>query len=201
MSTEAMILLKCPTCPAQLPPDAVRQMATAFGAARARTCEALDGTETYIYLEIDKAQQQPAFAAAVGDKIRELFGSSGVKAVAMTRVAEKAGASAGQVAPFFYTVEITASAERMPEVSGWYDGEHMPDLASVPGTVRARRFLSHGAEQTSYACYDITTSTIRETPEWQSKLGTPWSNRVRPHFLNLKRNMFRALPVTEFTNA
>jgi hypothetical protein len=200
MNTLAMILLKCPTCPAQLSPEAVTAMAAAFGARIARTCEALDGSETYIYLELDHAPAQPGFATAVAGKAKELLPAN-VQAIAMTRVAELAGVSTGQVAPFFYTVEITASAEHMPAVSGWYDGEHMPDLASVPGTVRARRFLSHGEEPTSYACYDITTSTIRETPEWKSKLGTEWSNRVRPHFVNLKRNMFHARPVKEFTAA
>ena len=198
MTALAMILLKCPTCPAQLPADALAKMAAAFGAVRARTCEALDGSETCIYLDLDPAPAQPGFAAAVAGKAKELLPAN-VQAIAMTRVAELAGVSAGQAAPFFYTVEITASAEHMPAVSGWYDGEHMPDLASVPGTARARRFISHGAEPTSYACYDITTSIIRETPEWKSKLGTEWSNCVRPHFLNLQRNMFHARPVKEFT--
>ena len=151
-------------------------------------------------LSLGAIHPQPGFATAVAGKAKELLPAN-VQAIAMTRVAELAGVSKGQVAPFFYTVEITASAEHMPAVSGWYDREHMPDLASVPGTVRARRFLSHGAEPTSYACYDITTSTIRETPEWKSKLGTEWSNRVRPHFVSLKRNMFHARPVKEFTAA
>jgi hypothetical protein len=39
----------------------------------------------------------------------------------------------------------------------WYEQEHLPGLASVPGTVRA----------------------------------TPWSDRVRPTFVNTRRTMFR----------
>ncbi len=199
MQAFAAVLLKSPSCPSQLTPAALNGMVTAFGASAARTYEALDGSEAYTYLDLKSQSQSPeAFAAAVAAKAAELLAGTGITALALNGVTDIPGASNGQSAPFFYTVEITSASERTGDVSKWYEEEHMPGLASVPGCVYARRFLTHGKEQTSCACYEITNSEIRETAAWNAVRGTPWSERVRPFFLNLKRNMFRALPVVKF---
>jgi len=195
----AAILLKSPDCPAKVSPQALGAMAAAFGATTARTYEALDGSEAYIYLDI-KSQDRPPqeFAGAVEVKAGELFAGSGITALALNGVKDIAGANKGEAAPFFYTVEITSKRENTAAVSAWYDEEHMPGLAAVPGCVRARRFLTDGAEQTSCACYEINNAEIRETAAWNAVRSTPWGLKVKPYFVRLKRNMFRALPVVTF---
>jgi hypothetical protein len=196
----AAILLKSPACPAKLPSQALSGMAAAFGARAARTYEALDGSEAYIYLDL-KAQARPGaeFQKAVDAKAAELLAGSGMTAWALHGIADMQGANEGEAAPFFYTVEITAKRDNMPAVSEWYDQEHMPGLAAVPGCAHARRFMHDGGQDlTSCACYQLTNKDIRETAAWNAVRGTPWSERVRPHFLNLKRNMFRALPVITY---
>lgn len=199
MDAFAAILLKSPTCPSRLLPAALNGMAATFGASIARTYEALDGSETYTYLDLKSQRLSPeAFAAAVAARAGELLAGTGIESLALTGVMDISGASQGQAAPFLYTVEITSAREHTGDVSSWYDEEHMPGLASVQGCMHARRFLTHGKEQTSCACYEITNSQIRETAAWNAVRGTPWSERVRPYFLNLKRNMFRALPVVKF---
>ena len=199
MQAFAAILLKSPSCPSRLTPGALNGMAASFGASAARTYEALDGSEAYTYLDLKSQRLSPeAFAAAVAARAAELLSGTGIEALALNGVTDIPGASQGQAAPFFYTVEITSASEHTGDVSSWYDEEHMPGLASVPGCMHARRFLTHGKEQTSCACYEITNSEIRETAAWNAVRGTPWSLRVRPYFLNLKRNMFRALPVVKY---
>jgi hypothetical protein len=195
----AAILLKSPGCPTKVSPQALRAMADAFGAGTARTYEALDGSEAYTYLDIQSQERSPqAFTSAVQAKAAELFADSGVTALALNGVKDIAGASKGEVAPYFYTVEITSKRENTAAVSAWYDEEHMPGLAAVPGCVRARRYLTDGAEQTSCACYEISNADIRETAAWNAVRGTPWSLEVKPYFVRLKRNMFRALPEVAF---
>lgn len=197
MQAFAAILLKSASCPASLGTDALTAFARSFGALRARPYEAMDGSEAYIYIDVPPPAGTPAqFRAAVADAAGPL--GAGITAWALTGVCDIPGADAGKDAPFFYTVEITSKRENMPAVSEWYDQEHMPGLAAVPGCVHARRFLTDGDEQTSCACYEINNSGIRETAAWNAVRGTPWSARVRPHFLNLKRNMFHARPVLTF---
>lgn len=199
MQAFSAILLKSPQCPAALGADALAAFARSFGALRARPYEAMDGSEAYIYIDVPPPAGTPAaFRAAVDAAAARHLGGTGITAWALTGVCDIPGADAGKAAPFFYTVEITAKRENMPAVSGWYDQEHMPGLAAVPGCVHARRFLTDGDEQTSCACYEINNSGIRETAAWNAVRGTPWSERVRPHFINLKRNMFHARPVVSF---
>lgn len=195
----ASILLKSPSCPAKVSPEALRAMAAAFGATTARTYEALDGSEAYIYLDIKSQERSPQdFARAVEAKAAELLAGSGITAWALNGVKDIKGANEGQPAPFFYTVEIATKREDTAATSAWYDEEHMPGLAAVPGCVHARRFLTDGDIQTSCACYEITTKDIRETDAWNAVRGTPWSLKVKPLQVSLKRNMFRALPAVTF---
>lgn len=199
MQAFAAILLKSPRCPAGLDAQALASFAKTFNALRARPYEAMDGSESYIYIDVPSPAGTAAqFRAAVDAAAASQFAGSGITAWALTGVCDIPGADAGKAAPFFYTVEITSKRENMPAVSEWYDQEHMPGLAAVPGCVHARRFLTDGDEQTSCACYEINNSGIRETAAWNAVRGTPWSARVRPHFLNLKRNMFHARPVVNF---
>ncbi len=195
----ASILLKSPSCPAKVSPQALSAMAAAFGATTARIYEALDGSEAYIYLDIKSQDRTPQeFAKAVQAKAAELLAGSGITAWALNGVNDIKGANEGQSAPFFYTVEISTRREDTAATSAWYDEEHMPGLAAVPGCVHARRFLTDGDIQTSCACYEINNAEIRETAAWNAVRGTPWSLKVKPLQVGLKRNMFRALPVIQY---
>ena len=199
MPAYASILLKSPSCPAKVSPQALRSMAEAFGASQARTYEALDGSEAYIYLDLKSQTRSPAdFAKAVDTKAAELLTGSGITAWALNGVNDINGANEGQPAPFFYTVEIATKRGDTAATSAWYDEEHMPGLAAVPGCVHARRFLTDGDVQTSCACYEITNKDIRETAAWNAVRGTPWSLKVKPLQVSLKRNMFAAMPAVKF---
>lgn len=103
------------------------------------------------------------------------------------------GRSRGAHATSHYVVETDADEGWMPEIARWYDTEHMPGLASVPGCIQARRLINHDAGPQSFACYDLTEPGVKESPPWLAVRGTPWSDRTRPHFANTRRTLFEGL--------
>ena len=50
-----------------------------------------------------------------------------------------AGASAGEPAGWHYVVETDVAPAHEDEFNAWYEQEHLPGLAAVPGAVCARR--------------------------------------------------------------
>jgi hypothetical protein len=101
------------------------------------------------------------------------------------------GASTGEVAPYHYVVETDVLTEHEDDLNAWYEQEHLPGLASVPGTVRAARYLDAAGAPRYYACYDLASPDILGSPAWLAVRGTAWSARVRPAFRNTRRTMFR----------
>ncbi len=77
------------------------------------------------------------------------------------------------------------------ELNAWYDQEHLPGLAGVPGTIIAMRFRRASGSPKYLACYDLTTPATLERDEWLAVRHTAWSSRVRPLFRNTRRTMFR----------
>ena len=106
------------------------------------------------------------------------------------------GASSGTFAPFHYTVETDAADGWEEEIFRWYDTEHMPGLAAVPGCVLAQRFLNGDGGPRSHACYDLTDPKVLESEAWLAVRRSSWSDRVRPQFRNTSRTMFRTLLVS-----
>ncbi|GAC1608980.1 MAG: hypothetical protein NVS3B2_18650 [Ramlibacter sp.] len=129
----------------------------------------------------------PAQAAAF---MRHCAGARDVAVSSLEPVFDTPGASAGQAVRCHYVVEMDPEAGWMPEISRWYDLEHMPGLAAVPGCIRAMRFLNSGHGPLSLACYDLVTADTLGSPPWLAVRGTAWSDVTRPHFTNTRRTMF-----------
>lgn len=111
----------------------------------------------------------------------------------LEKMLDKHGASKGTAPVFHYVVEMDPEAGWMPELSSWYDTEHMPGLATVPGCVRASRYLNHDHGPLSLACYDLVTQETLGSPPWLAVRETEWSSRMRPRFTNTIRTMFDLL--------
>src|SRR3546814_14995276 len=79
------------------------------------------------------------------------------QAVALTLTTDVAGQAAGQPAPWFYVVETDIKPGAEADFDRWYEEEHLPGLAAVPGTVRARRYLAREGSPRYYACYDLAS--------------------------------------------
>jgi hypothetical protein len=112
----------------------------------------------------------------------------------LERIVKVGGASAGESPRFHYVVEMDPAKGWEDQLFQWYDTEHMPGLAAVPGCVRAQRFLNRDSGPYSLACYDLTDPGARESPAWLAVRHTSWSDRVRPQFRNTRRTLFRLLP-------
>jgi hypothetical protein len=118
--------------------------------------------------------------------------------VALEGVVELAGASQGQDAPFHYVVETDVDDANLSELNDWYQQEHLPGLAAVPGTVRARRYLRSQGKPRFVACYDLVSPAAMEHPAWLAVRHTDWSSRVRPMFRNTFRTLYTRIEPGSF---
>jgi len=64
------------------------------------------------------------------------------------------------------------------EFNLWYDEEHLPMLARVPGVLRARRFRDPHGDPRYVALYDLADAAVVDHPAWAAALATEWSRRM-----------------------
>ncbi|MGZ0189081.1 MAG: hypothetical protein ACKVH0_13930 [Alphaproteobacteria bacterium] len=80
---------------------------------------------------------------------------------------------------------MNVTAEGEADFNAWYNEEHIPALAGVPGTLAARRYRSDPRIDGSHkhvAIYHLESPAVTKTDAWAKAVDTPWSARVRPHF-------------------
>ncbi|HEY2621644.1 MAG TPA: hypothetical protein VGI78_30210 [Acetobacteraceae bacterium] len=90
-------------------------------------------------------------------------------------------------------VGMTPGPEVEAAFNTWYDAEHVPALAGVPGVLRARRFRTGGGGPKYIALYHLTAPGVIDTPEWKQASGsTPMPQRVRDQISNRLRLVCRS---------
>lgn len=151
----------------------------------------VDGAESYVYLWL----RSPAAVEIepLRDAVARAAGIAEVAASRLAGVQDLRGASHRAPVAFHYVVEtdVVPAAER--DLNDWYNHEHLPGLAAVPGTVRARRLINLDGAPRHHSCYELVSAETFGSPPWLAVRHTAWSDRVRPHFRNSKRTMFRRL--------
>jgi hypothetical protein len=80
------------------------------------------------------------------------------------------------------SMNVDPAAE--PEFNEWYDAEHLPELAKVPGVLCARRYRGSG-ERKYLALYHLARPDVARSDAWRVAADTPWTKRMRPHFRDL----------------
>jgi hypothetical protein len=76
---------------------------------------------------------------------------------------------------------MNAAAAGEEDFNRWYDEEHIPALAAVPGTLLARRFRATDTSKQVYlALYHLESPDVVATEAWARAVDTPWTRRVRP---------------------
>ncbi len=96
--------------------------------------------------------------------------------------------------PFIYTVELDVAEADVPELTRWYEQEHLGMLAAVPGCLGASRYEAIGANPFRFlACYRFEDPGIPETPAWIAARSTPWTLAMRDRFRNARRFKRRLL--------
>ncbi|CAM3448006.1 ABM domain-containing protein [Bordetella sputigena] len=152
--------------------------------------DAADGPQTYVYCRLP-AGDAPAGADAI--RARALRARPDATVRWLRRISSLPGFSHGRAAPWHYIVETDVLPQAEQDLNDWYDQEHLPGLASVPGTVRAERYACEESSPRYHACYDLETVETFGSPPWLAVRASAWSDRVRPSFRNTKRTMFKAI--------
>lgn len=101
-----------------------------------------------------------------------------------------AGGAAPKGAGALLLNAMNVAPEGEADFNRWYDEEHIPALAAVPGTLLARRYKSAEASGGSHkyvAIYHLESPDVQASDAWKKAVDTPWSARVRPHM----RDRFR----------
>jgi hypothetical protein len=77
------------------------------------------------------------------------------------------------------------------EFNEWYDKEHIPALAAVPGVLAARRFRGRSGNRKYVALYHLATPAVVESAEWKLARQSEWTSRLTPHFRDHLRLVLR----------
>ncbi len=93
-----------------------------------------------------------------------------------------ATAPAGAGALLMAAMNVDPAAEA--DFTAWYNTEHLPQLAAVPGVLAARRYRATepASERRYVALYHLRDSTVSHSDAWKRAANTPWSERMRPNF-------------------
>lgn len=191
-----VVLLRVPCPQAELPALAAR-LAQGFagggplGARLFKSAWAAAAGMAYVYLRLPQRMALPlgevaGLAATAGD-------AQPVQVARLAWMHDVPGVSAGCAARFHYVVEMTPEASWEVELQRWYDTEHLPGLAGVPGCVHAWRFWNYDEGPQSVACYDLLDAQALESPAWLAVRHTAWSARMRPRFTHTVRTLFTLL--------
>jgi hypothetical protein len=77
------------------------------------------------------------------------------------------------------------------EFNEWYDKEHIPALAAVPGVLSARRFRGTSGNRKYVALYHLDGPEVQESAEWKKARESEWTDRLKPHFRDHLRLVLR----------
>jgi len=151
-----------------------------IGAADSKTSVATYDLETIAVL------QSPAYLAIAGEnlspwskrvtsRVERLMRFEGDKILPGDRLPPD---NAGGLLLNAMNVEPAVEAE----FNEWYDKEHIPALAAVPGVLCALRFRATSANRRYVELYHLASPDVQATPAWKSAADTEWTRKLRPHF-------------------
>jgi len=95
--------------------------------------------------------------------------------------------------PWLYIVHTDIPDDIVDEYNAWYDDEHLPRLVTVPGVVRARRYMATSASPRYLTAYELTDRDAFESPEGLRARKTPWTEKMRSLFSNTRRSMCKLI--------
>jgi hypothetical protein len=88
---------------------------------------------------------------------------------------------------------MNVAPEYEADFNRWYDEEHIPALAAVPGVLCARRFRAASTTLQKYvALYHVTSPEVCTTEAWSKAVETPWTKKIRPHMRDRLRIVCKA---------
>jgi hypothetical protein len=93
----------------------------------------------------------------------------------------------------FLLVGMTPAAAVETAFNAWYDTEHVPALARVPGVLSARRFRTGNGGPKYVALYHLASpGVVDDSAEWKQASGsTPMPDHIRPQISDRLRFICR----------
>jgi hypothetical protein len=89
-------------------------------------------------------------------------------------------------------VGMTPHAAAETEFNTWYDTEHIPALAGVPGVLCARRFKGSGGSPRYVALYHLAAPEVIDGADWKrASEATPMPVHIRPQIADRVRFVCR----------
>lgn len=90
-------------------------------------------------------------------------------------------------------VAMTPAPEHETAFNAWYDTEHIPALARVPGVLSARRFRGGNSSGPKYvALYQLASPEVVSSADWkQASESTPMPQHIRPQITDRLRIVCR----------
>ena len=107
--------------------------------------------------------------------------------------ASEATPPAPENVPAALFVGLQIPSEQDEEFNAWYNTEHIPNLAAVPGVLRARRFAPADGSRKYVAVYDLADPAVPLSEDWANASNTPWSAWMRRFYTRWMRIRSRAL--------
>jgi len=82
------------------------------------------------------------------------------------------------MATVLFVVKATITKDREEAFNRWYNEEHVPLLAKVPGVLSARRFRALSGTPKYVALYDLADEAVPQHPQWKAALATERARRI-----------------------
>jgi hypothetical protein len=102
----------------------------------------------------------------------------------------QAGKLPQESSPAVLCVRLDVDAETEAELNDWYDNEHLPAVAEVPGVLGIRRFEARTEGAPKYlAVYELAGPEVTESKAWTDALASPRGPKLWPHFSNYESNL------------
>jgi len=174
--------------------DAERQAQRAADRALARGARVLHARDAGVGRIYAPSNEDAADVDGIASELGAGAGQRLRAAILDVRV-ELAGAATGARCVAHYVVETDVDAAHEDDFNAWYDAEHLPGLAAVPGVIRAFRYRRVTGAPRYGAAYDLAAQSAFGSPAWLAVRATPWSSRVRPAFRNTTRTMYEVWPL------
>ncbi len=173
-----------------------------FVRTRRYQCDQADIRYLAWYETVDeKVEAGPHFQSIVANptpwslRMRKLYGNNRERM--NFKLMCEVGQTAFPDAPWMYIVHTDIPDHIVDEYNAWYDKEHLPRCAGIPGVLRARRYMSTGIAgggaggPKSLTAYELAGPDVWESPAAQRARKTPWTGKMRSLFSNTRRALYR----------
>ena len=103
------------------------------------------------------------------------------------------GTPPDRAAPFVLTVRLETDPVHEDEFNAWYNTDHLPALASVPGVYAARRYRATSGVPKYLAVYELANPELLRGAAWKTAANSEWTLKMRPRFQHLAASVGQLL--------